>query len=135
MHLRGLMMMMIAGLMGAGVSGAGGSPALDPVVEAEEVVYSFGNANNGSGPSWTSGNTCLVRVGDDLLASGIEVLADQPRLNNVRWILFKRTGAGWELQQADEKGRTREPSPLIAFPDGRAFLSVNPTLTAPGTEG
>ena len=30
--------------------------------------------------------------------------------------------------RVDADGRTREPSPLVAFADGRLFLSVNPTL-------
>jgi len=30
----------------------------------------------------------------------------------------------------DPSGRTREPCPLAGFPDGRLFLSVNPTLNA-----
>ncbi|MBK7709753.1 MAG: hypothetical protein IPJ37_01390 [Bacteroidales bacterium] len=31
----------------------------------------------------------------------------------------------------DKEGRTREPSPMAAFHDGRFFLSANPTLTSP----
>jgi hypothetical protein len=79
---------------------------------------------------WCSGSTCLVRIGQDVFASGLETLADQRPLNNCRWTLFKRTAAGWELQQADQAGRTREPCPLAGFHNGRLFLSANPTLTA-----
>jgi hypothetical protein len=101
---------------------------LHPVVEIEEDVYSYHNANNGAGPMWCSGSTCLVRVGDNLFASGLETLDDIPPLNNCRWMLFQRGRAGWKLQRADQNGRTREPSPLAGFPDGRLILSANPTL-------
>lgn len=106
-------------------------PSLQPVVEIEEDVYGFEPADNGSGPMWCSGSTCLVRAADDVFASGIETLAQVQPLNNCRWTLFKRAADGWQLQQADNQGRTREPSPLVGFPDGRVFLSVNPTLTGP----
>jgi hypothetical protein len=99
-----------------------------PVVEAEEDVYTFTPADNGSGPLWCSGSTCLARVGDRLFASGLETLQGCPPLNNCRWTLFERKITGWELVQSDPHDRTREPSPLAAFSDGRFFLSVNPTL-------
>jgi hypothetical protein len=101
------------------------------VVEVEEDVYTYKPADNGSGPMWCSGSTCLVRIGEDVFASGIETLEGARPLNNCRWTLFKREQAGWELQRVDEKGRTREPCPLAAFPDGRVLLSANPTLTRP----
>jgi hypothetical protein len=44
-------------------------------------------------------------------------------------MLFKRQPHGWELQATDSVGRTREPCPLVGFPDGRLFMSVNPTLS------
>src|SRR5215831_7020800 len=98
---------------------AGGSskPALHPEVEAEEVVYTYESPNNGSGPLWCSGSTCLARIGDEVFASGLETLKDVKPLNNCRWTLFKRGANGWQLEQADETGRTREPSPLAGFPD------------------
>jgi hypothetical protein len=106
-------------------------PALRPVVEAEEDIYTYENADNGAGPLWCHGSTCLVRIGDDVFASGLETL-DAKRLNNCRWTLYRRGKDGWQLQQADLVGRTREPCPLVGFPDGRLFLSANPTLTAVG---
>jgi hypothetical protein len=104
------------------------APGIAPEVEIEEDVYSFEPADNGAGPLWCSGSTCLVRIGDDVFASGIEKIAGCPPLDNCRWLLFKRTSDGWKLQQSDQSDRTREPSPLAGFPDGRLFLSVNPTL-------
>ena len=99
-----------------------------PVVEVEEEVYRYDNANNGAGPFWCFGSTCIARAGDDVLVSGLEVIKGAKPLNNTRWLLYKRGAAGWELQQKDEKGRTREPCPIGVFPDGSVFLSVNPTL-------
>jgi hypothetical protein len=105
--------------------------SLQPLVEVEEVVYRYDPADNGAGPMWCGGSTCLVRVGDRVFASGLETLAEHKPLNNCRWLLFQRTDGGWELQQADPQGRTREPCPMATFHDGRIFLSANPTLTAP----
>lgn len=106
---------------------------LQPVVEVEEDVYHCAPANNGAGPTWCSGSTCLVRVGDDAFASGLETLPDAKPLNNCRWRLYKRGPQGWQLQQADPKGRTREPCPLVTLPGGKVLLSVNPTLVADPT--
>jgi hypothetical protein len=102
--------------------------SLSPVVEAEEDVYSYTPADNGAGPMWCNASTCLVRIGPDLFASGLETIKDCPPLNNCRWTLYQRTASGWELKQADLKDRTREPCPVAGFADGRLFLSVNPTL-------
>jgi len=52
------------------------SLAIQPAVEVEEDVYSFLPANNGAGPMWCSGSTCLVRIGDDVFASGLETVKD-----------------------------------------------------------
>ena len=113
---------------------ASGAPrAPQPLVEAEEDLYTYTNANNGSGPLWCHGSTCLVRVGADVFASGIETLPNVKPLNNCRWTLYQRGKNGWQLQRVDQTGRTREPSPIVGFPDGRLFLSVNPTLTTEGT--
>ena len=70
-----------------------------------------------------------------MFASGLETLAQHKPLNNCRWLLFQRGTSGWELQQADPTGRTREPCPLAVFHDGRLFLSANPTLTPPDQYG
>ena len=103
---------------------------MKPIVEIEEEVYRFAPPGNGAGPMWCSGSTCLVRIGDALFASGIETLPDVKPLCNCRWTLFRRDADGWRQVRADEVERTREPSPLVGFPDGRLFLSVNPTLVA-----
>lgn len=111
-------------------------PALNPVVEVEEEVYSYVPADNGAAPTWCWGCSILVRVGDELFATGLETLPDAKPLNNVRWQLFRRNADGWALQQADPTGRTREPCPIVALPDGRLIMSANPTLIAdPQHEG
>lgn len=107
-------------------------PPLSPSAQIEEGIYTFEPSNNGSGPMWCSGSTCMARIGNDVFASGVETLKGVEPLNNCRWLLFKRGSQGWELQQADEKDRTREPCPLAGFPDGRLFLSVNPNRAPAG---
>lgn len=103
-------------------------PPLAPKVEIEESLYTYEPANNGAGPLWCYGSTCLVRVGKDVFASGLETISGAKPLNNTRWTLYRRADSGWQVQQKDEIGRTREPCPLAGFPDGRLFLSANPTL-------
>jgi hypothetical protein len=66
-------------------------PAIRPVVEIEEDVYSYEPADNGAGPLWCQGSTCLVRIGDDLFASGLETIKGVKPLNNCRWMLFHRS--------------------------------------------
>ncbi len=105
--------------------------SLAPVVEAEETVYRFEPANNGAGPMWCSGSTCLVRIQDKLFASGLETLTEFTPLNNCRWTLFERDETGWQLRHRDPSGRTREPCPVVGFANGQLFLSANPTLTTP----
>lgn len=98
-------------------------------VEVEEQVYSFTPSDNGSGPSWCSGSTCIVRVGDRIVVSGVETLPDAKPLNNVRWVLFERKPSGWRQWAADPNDRTREPSPLVTLGGQRVLMSVNPTLS------
>jgi len=105
-----------------------GPAALAPVVEVEEEVYQYVPADNGASPTWCSGAPILVRIGEDRFATGLETLSDAQPLHNVRWMLFRRDATGWQLQQVDPVGRTREPCPLVGFPDGRLFMSANPTL-------
>lgn len=108
---------------------------LRATVEVNEEVYRYQEANNGAGPLWCHGSTCLARVGDRVVASGLETLADASPLNNCRWTLFERTADGWHLRHRDLTGRTREPCPLVVSHAGQLFLSVNPTLTAPDAYG
>lgn len=123
-----LLLIPFTGLAGDSAKRTINPPALQPVVEIEEDVYTYEPANNGAGPMWCGGSTCLVRIGEDVFASGIETIKGAKPLNNCRWMLFRRGPSGWEKLQADPSDRTREPSPLAGFPDGRLFLSANPTL-------
>ena len=97
--------------------------------ELEEEVYSYKSADNGAGPMWCKGSTCIVRVGDQVIASGLETNPDWIPLNNCWWMLFTRTSKGWIKGFSDTANRTREPSPMATFYNGKVFVSVNPTLT------
>ena len=100
---------------------------LRPVVELEETVYTYVSANNGAGPMWCAGSTCLFRSDDRLYATGLETVPDAKPLNNCRWVLFERSSPGWQRRYVDD-GLTREPAPLVGFDDGRVWVSGNPTL-------
>ncbi|HUT32311.1 MAG TPA: acetylxylan esterase [Planctomycetota bacterium] len=109
--------------------------AIQFTVEAEENVYSSHYSNSGAGPMWCYSNTCVVRLGEEVFVSGLERLPKHRPLNDCRWMLFQRTAEGWRRQQADERGRTREPCPLACLPPGRLVLSANPTLLGPQAAG
>jgi len=113
---------------------AGAEPP-SAVVEVEEDVYTYEPADNGAGPLWCHGSTCVVRIGDRVLASGLETIEGMKPMNNVRWTLWTRDADGWRLVRTDEADRTREPAPMATYEGGPAFLSVNPTLAKPGEYG
>jgi hypothetical protein len=104
------------------------------IVEIEEDVYSYQDAQNGAGPLWCYGSTCIARIGEEVFISGVELLPEAKPLNNVRWQLFTRRADGWEVL-AKGQGRTREPCPLACFSDGTLLLSDNPTLAGPEERG
>lgn len=114
-------------------------PPLRVTVEVEEEVYRYAPAgtdpdvvwDNGAGTMWTMGNTCIVRWGEEVWASGLERLPGYQPLNNVRWTLFHRGPEGWELVARGDDTHEREPCPLVVFPDGRLLLSTNPNSCAP----
>lgn len=122
-------------LLLAVLGGLANAATLAPVVETEEDLYQYTNADNGAGPMWCHGSTCLVRAGGHLFASGLETVSGAKPLNNCRWVLFERQAHGWQRIFVDP-GRTREPAPIAAFPNHRVFVSVNPTLgTGPEPNG
>lgn len=103
--------------------------AIKATVEVEEEVYSYTPADNGAGPMWCKGSTCIVRIGDNVIASGLETNPNWIPLNNCSWMLFERTPKGWKNVYSDSENRTREPSPMAIFHNGKVFLSANPTIT------
>ncbi|UCG47512.1 MAG: hypothetical protein JSU94_18755 [Phycisphaerales bacterium] len=113
---------------------AGSQRPVRAEVEIEEDIYSYEPPNNGAGPLWCHGSTCLVRLANDVFASGLETIPGAKPLNNCRWMLFHRGPQGWRKVCFDGSGRTREPSPLVGFSDGRLLLSANPTLNTDPNE-
>jgi hypothetical protein len=104
------------------------------VVETEEVVSTYVSPDNGAGPLWCYGAPLLVRWGDNVFVSVSETGEGVPKLCNTRWQLFRRDKSGWHIAQTPEGFREREPCPLVAFSDGRLFISVNPSVSPPGTQ-
>lgn len=98
-----------------------------PVVEVEEVVYSYAPANNGAGPMWCYGSSCIARIGSRVFVCGLETISDAKPLNNCRWVLYERVSKGWRAAQADESGRQREPCPIGVL-SGSLVISTNPSL-------
>ena len=103
------------------------------VVEVEEVVCTYVPPDNGAGPLWCYGAPLLVRRGENVFVSASETGEDVPKLCNTRWRLFRRGEKSWELVQTPDGFREREPCPVVGFWDGRLFLSVNASVSPPGT--
>ncbi len=122
-------MLSLVTLIGSAVSGS--PQPLVATVEIEELVYTWVDSENGSSPQWTYGSIILGRVGEDLFFSATETIPDQIPLENCRWVLMQRTDDGWVEVQRDAVNRTREPSPICAFEDGRIFMSINPAQGPP----
>ena len=112
------------------ISGGGRYEPPAVTVEVEEEIYRFVPPNNGAGPMWARGSSALIRRGDKLFVTGIKTLPDAQPLNNVVPVIYQRVEGGWKVVYEGSE-RTREPSPLAAFADGRLFLSINPTLAPP----
>lgn len=105
-----------------------------PITEVEEVVATCPSPGNGAGPLWCYGAPLVVRVGDQVFASVMEVGAGVPPLCNTRWRLFRRDEDGWAEVLHPPAFREREPCPLVAPRPGRLLISVNPSVEPPGTE-
>lgn len=108
-------------------------PATGLVVEIEEVVSRVGEAGNGAGPLWCYAAPLIVRAGDDMFASVMEVGQGVPPPCNTRWRLLRRRRSGWEQIGCAEEFREREPCPLAFAGSLGLLLSVNPSLEPPGT--
>ena len=98
-------------------------------VEAEEPIYTYREPNNGAGPLWCFGSTCIADAAGKVFVSGQETIPGIKPLNNVRWMLFVRDAGKWRLAAKDPVDRTREPSPIVTLPENRILMSVNPTMT------
>jgi len=118
--------------LAANAQGANAMKALFPkvVVEVEEVLHSYEDFQNGAGPMWAFGNTCIVRSGTDVWASAMENVpgTSGKSWHAARWALYQRTDAGWTLVRRDEVNRSREPFPLALLGDEKLLLSDNPAI-------
>ncbi len=101
--------------------------AIIPRIEIEEDLYSYIPADNGADPFWCHGNTSIVESNGRVFAAGLETLPDIKSLSKCVPLLYTRDDQGWRLVYRGE-GRTREPSPLCCFSDGRILLSLNTSL-------
>ncbi len=124
-----------AGALALGRRTAGGKEPTPVTIEAvaEEVIATYQDPNNGSGPMWCYGSPTIVRDGDRVFAAVPETGKDVKPLCNTRWQLFVREqGKGWGRAQAGAKFDEREPCSLARLPGGRIILSVNPAIRQTG---
>jgi len=93
----------------------------------QEKIYSFETKPNGAGPLWCLGSSCIAVADDRIFVSGYETIEDVPPLNCARWILYEKHKNGWKILYRDTE-KTREPSPVCIFSDGRLLVSENPFM-------
>ena len=126
LFLAAVLLMTMAGLSGSAAQ-------IIPVVEAEEDICRYVSPDNGAGPLWCYGAPAMVRFGEEVFVPVMETGEGVPPLCNTRWKLYRRNTEGWKVVGEEQEYRQREPCPLMGFRDGRLFLSVNTSLTPPGT--
>jgi len=127
--------------VGVAVAGCSGSESYPTKREeytmqvlTEEIVTTCEPPNNGSGPLWCYGAPLIARMEDTVYASVMETGIGVPPLCNTRPRLFrKQANRIWEMVWAPDGFREREPCPLVVFPKGRLFLSMNTSAMPPGT--
>jgi hypothetical protein len=101
------------------------------VVDVQEDVYTYVNANNGSGPLWSFGCTSIARIGDDVYVNEMETGENVEPLSNTRWRLLRRDNGAWTPVAEAHEYRQREPCSLAVT--GNAInIYVNDSLTEPG---
>ncbi|HOJ30859.1 MAG TPA: hypothetical protein PLP13_02365, partial [bacterium] len=96
----------------------------------QEKVYDFNWKNTGAGPLWCHGSSCIAAIEDKVFICGWETLEDIPPLNCTRWVLYEKTKSNWNIIFQDQE-KTREPSPICVFKDGRILVSENPFMLEP----
>jgi len=129
---RGGWLLVTGSLLASATLHGGEAPLRAPTltVEVEETVYAYED-RGGAGPLWTRSNHCIIRMGDTLFVSGTESLPTRAPWNNTRWFLLKHDGKTWSRIADGGETHEREPCPIVAFDDGRLFLSTNPNECGP----
>ncbi|MBM4032806.1 MAG: hypothetical protein FJ291_13600, partial [Planctomycetes bacterium] len=135
MGRRGFLGLGAAGALAAWPRAARGKEPTPMSIEAvaEEIISTYQDPNNGSGPMWCYGSPTIVRDGERVFAAAPETGKDAKPLCNTRWQLFVREpGRGWERARAGARYDEREPCSLVRLPGGRIILSVNPAVRQTG---
>lgn len=94
-----------------------------------ETICKTAPFDNGAGPTWSRGNSPIVRVGNRVFATNSRVIADRAPLNRTSLELYERFGEGdWRLVFYDEGVYQREPCPILYLGGGCLAVTVNPTV-------
>ena len=97
--------------MSAHSDAGGASPAaIGAHVQLEEDAYRWEPADNGAGPLWCYGSTCIVRQGEEVFVSGLETIPKARPLHNVRWMLLRRGETGTAEPPKGGRGGASQPA-------------------------
>ncbi len=100
----------------------------------QEKIYSFEWKENGAGPLWCLGSSCIAEFDNRVFVSAWETFKDVLPLNCAFWSLYERSEDGWKVLYRD-KEKTREPAPICVLNDGKIFVSENPFMLELEGEG
>lgn len=96
------------------------------VVEANEVVYRYEDAQNGAGPLWSFGSSLVASHNEQVFISGLSREDGLAPPNNEVCVIYERTTEGWQ-ERFRLPGLTREPCP-IAIDQESLWVSHNPAV-------
>lgn len=83
---------------------------------------------NGAGPLWCSGNSTIIRVGENVFATNMRVFPERAKHSrNSLEVWAKRGSADWQMEFYDEGAYQREPCPIMYIGGSVIGVTVNAT--------
>ncbi|MBR6748609.1 MAG: hypothetical protein IKM07_06680 [Clostridia bacterium] len=84
---------------------------------------------NGADPTWSRGNSVILRVGDRVFVTNNRVFPRRAPNNRTSLEVYeKRDGGEWKLVFYEEGVYQREPCPILYLGDNKIAVTVNPTV-------
>jgi len=91
-----------------------------------EFVCPTMDFENGADPSWSRGNSPIIRVGNRVFLTNPRVHAERRPLNRTTMELWeKQDGGAWQLVYEDEDVFQREPCPIACIGGARLVVTAN----------
>ena len=83
---------------------------------------------NGADPLWCSGNSTIIRVGEDVFATNMRVFPERGRHSRTSLEVWAKRGSGsWQMEFFEEGVYQREPCPVMYIGGSVIGVTVNAT--------